>query len=256
MLRKDVLPPTHHPGLTADPVEIARFDSLAEEWWKPDGKFKVVHGFNAARVDLIIEALRPLGDRHATNNRALSGLNVADVGCGVGIISESLAKAGAAVTGIDASAQSIGIARRHAELAGLAIDYRCALPEQLLAERAQFDAVISLEVVEHVADLDLFLDTTAKLVGPGGRLVIGTINRTAMSWASAILAAERILGWLPRGTHDWMRFVRPDETATRLARLGFSQASLHGIAFNPLIWRWRTSRSVAVNYLQVLDRRR
>jgi 2-polyprenyl-6-hydroxyphenyl methylase/3-demethylubiquinone-9 3-methyltransferase len=133
MLCKDVLRPTHRAGLTADPVEIARFDSLAEEWWKPDGKFKVVHGFNAARVDLIIEALRPLGDRHATNNRALSGLNVADVGCGVGIISESLAKAGASVTGIDASAQSIGIARRHAELAGLAIDYRCALPEQLLS---------------------------------------------------------------------------------------------------------------------------
>ncbi len=151
MLRKDVLRPTHKSDATADPLEIARFDSLAEEWWKSDGKFKVVHGFNAARVNLIIEALQPLVDRPATNNSALSGLKVADVGCSVGIISESLTKAGASVTGIDASAQSIGIARRHAGLAGLAINYRCALPEQLVAECAQFDAVISLEVVEHVA---------------------------------------------------------------------------------------------------------
>lgn len=254
MLRKDVIRPTEAQGATADPAQIARFDALAEEWWKPNGKFKVVHGFNAARVDLIIQALRPLAGNGGANSLPLSGLRIADVGCGVGIVAEFLQRAGADVVGIDASSQNIAIARRHAQQADRRIDYRCALPEQLAAEGEIFDAVVSLEVVEHVADLQTFLDCTAALVRPDGRLIIGTINRTARSWALAIIAAERVLGWLPRGTHDWTRFVRPQDTAVQLARHGYSQTALRGIAFNPLRWRWQPAANTEVNYLQVFDR--
>jgi 2-polyprenyl-6-hydroxyphenyl methylase/3-demethylubiquinone-9 3-methyltransferase len=253
MLRKDVIRSIERRGGTGDPQQIARFDALAEEWWKPDGKFKVVHGFNKARIDLIVDALGPLAADNEGITSPLAGLSVADVGCGVGIVSEPLARAGARVTGIDASAQNIEIARRHAEHSSLTIDYRCAVTEHLSAEHGKFDAVLCLEVVEHVADLQMFLASTAALVRPGGRLIIGTINRTARSWVLAIVAAERVLGWLPRGTHDWTRFVKPSETALQLGRLGLSQSAIHGIAFNPLAWRWLPSRKIEVNYLQVFD---
>ena len=254
MMRKDVIHSAGHRGTTADPQQIERFDALAEEWWKPNGKFKIVHGFNAARVDLIIDALRPLSGNGGATGLPLNGLSIADIGCGVGIVAEFLQKAGADVVGIDASAQNIAIARRHAQQADKPIDYQCALPEQLAAEGKTFDAVVSLEVVEHVADLQMFLDCTAALVRPGGRLIIGTINRTARSWLLAIIAAERVLGWLPRGTHDWARFVKPQDTAVQLTRHGYSQTAHRGIAFNPLRWCWQPADNTEVNYLQVFDR--
>ena len=205
MLRKDIIRSSPEVAGTADPEQIARFNALAQEWWSPYGKFKVVHKFNAARVGPI---LKMLGENFNARNRdVLSGLRVADVGCGAGLVSEPLARAGAAVTAIDASERNIAIARRHAEDAGLAIDYKCSLPEQLAAEGASFDAVLSLEVVEHVADVRLFLKTIAGLVRPGGRLILGTMNRTALSWVIGIVAAEWVLRWLPRGTHEWSRFV-------------------------------------------------
>ncbi len=252
MLRKDLIRPAKIAAGTADPDEVARFDELAEEWWKPSGKFKVVHAFNAARVGFIVEALAPM--RKGNGEAPLAGLRIADIGCGAGLVSEPLAQAGSLVTAIDASAQNIAIARRHAAGSALAIEYRCALPEALVKEDRTFDAVLSLEVVEHVADVGLFLDTIAALVRPGGRLVIGTINRTPLSWCLAIVAAEYVLGWLPRGTHTWDRFVKPDETAKRLRALGFSQTALCGISFNPLTWKWARGRSTEVNYLQVFDR--
>ena len=252
MLRKDVLRSFDPSAGTADAAEVARFNSLAEEWWKPDGQFKVVHEFNAARVGVIIDRLAAAGGRNAA--LPLSGLRVADIGCGAGLVSEPLARAGAEVVGIDASEKNVAIAARHADASGLAVDYRCALPEDLAKEGTQFDAVISLEVVEHVADLEVFTHTIGGLVRPGGRLIVGTLNRTLLSWALAIVAAERVLGWLPRGTHEWSRFVRPHETQARLATLGFTQASIHGVAFNPVRWTWQQAKSAQVNYLQVFDR--
>ena len=237
---------------TADPEQIARFNALAQEWWSPHGQFKVVHKFNAARVGPI---LKMLGESfNGRNSDVLSDLRVADIGCGAGLVSEPLARAGATVTAIDASERNIAIARRHAEDAGLEIDYRCSLPEQLATEGASFDAVLSLEVVEHVADVRLFLKTIASLVRPGGRLILGTMNRTALSWVIGIVVAEWVLRWLPRGTHEWSRFVKPKETASLLKEFGFVEAELHGIVFNPFFWRWQASRSTAVNYLQSFHR--
>lgn len=254
MLRKDLIRPSKIGTGTADPDEVARFNALAEEWWKPRGKFKVVHAFNAARVDFIVETLAGL--RRGDGPAPLSGISVADIGCGAGLVSEPLARAGARVTAIDASAHNIAIARRHAERDdGLAIEYRCALPEDLAREGRRFDAVLSLEVVEHVADVGLFLDTIGGLVRPGGRLVIATINRTPLSYCLAIVAAEYVLRWLPRGTHEWNRFVEPEETAKRLEALGYAQNALCGISFDPLGWRWGRSRSTQVNYIQVFERR-
>lgn len=253
MLRKDILRRAKTTGGTSDPDEIARFDALADEWWKPDGKFRVVHAFNAARVGLIIDALSAERAAGGPAQRPLDGLTLADIGCGVGIVAEPLARAGARITAVDASEQSILIAQRHAELSGLEIDYRCALPEDLLASGATFDVVTSLEVVEHVADPDAFLTALAGLVRPGGTLIVGTLNRTTKSWALAIVAAERVLGWLPRGTHDWSRFLKPEEIAVQLAPKGFHQTVLHGIAFIPWRWQWIPSRDASVNFLQVFQ---
>jgi 2-polyprenyl-6-hydroxyphenyl methylase/3-demethylubiquinone-9 3-methyltransferase len=252
MLRKDIIRTSPEVAGTADPEQIARFNALAQEWWSPHGQFKVVHKFNAARVGPILKLLG--GSFDGRNPAVLSGLRVADIGCGAGLISEPLAKAGAAVTAIDASERNIAIARRHAKDAGLEINYRCSLPEQLAAEGASFDAVLSLEVVEHVTDVRLFLKTIAGLVRPGGRLILGTMNRTALSWLIGIVAAEWVLRWLPRGTHEWSRFVKPKETASLLKEFGFVEVELHGIVFNPFVWRWQASRSTAVNYLQSLHR--
>jgi 2-polyprenyl-6-hydroxyphenyl methylase/3-demethylubiquinone-9 3-methyltransferase len=254
MLRKDVIRPFDRTQSTADPTEIARFDALAQEWWEPDGKFRVVRSFNAARMSIIADALAPLAAKTSDPDFPLAGMRIADIGCGAGIVSEPLAKAGARVMGIDASARNIEIARRHALAAGLAIDYRCALPEDLCGNAEPFDAVTCLEVVEHVADVGAFLDATASLVRPGGRLIVGTINRTARSWALGIVAAEQILGWLPRGTHDWNRFVKPDEMAGALSRYAFFPVALQGIAFDPVLWRWQAVRNPSVNYLQIFAR--
>ena len=252
MLRKDIIQSSPEVAGTADPEQIARFNALAQEWWSPHGQFKVVHKFNAARVGPI---LKMLGEGfNGRKPAAISGLRIADIGCGAGLVSEPLARAGAAVTAIDASERNIAIARRHAEDAGLEINYRCLLPEQLAAEGASFDVVLSLEVVEHVADVRLFLKTIAGLVRPGGRLILGTMNRTALSWVIGIVAAEWVLRWLPLGTHEWSRFVKPEETASLLKEFGFVEMELHGIVFNPFAWRWQASRSTAVNYLQSLQR--
>ena len=253
MLTKDVIRESSVLRGTADPAEIERFNMLAQEWWKTDGKFRVLHAFNAARVGPVQDALRAIS--RTTSERPLSGLRVADIGCGAGLVTEHLAQAGASVVAIDASETSIAIARQHARDSGLSIDYRCALPEALLDARMQFDAVVSLEVVEHVANSEVFLRTIGQLVRPGGRLIIGTLNRTVLSWLLAIVAAEYVLRWLPQGTHAWSKFVRPRDTSEILRPLGFAQAEIHGIVFNPMRWDWQISRRTPVNYLQVLDRK-
>ncbi len=239
---------------TVDPEEISRFNKLAEEWWKPGGAFKVVHAFNAARIDKLSESLPLLMERDANADRPLAGLSLLDVGCGAGIVSEPMARLGATVTAIDASEQNILIAKKHAENSGLEIDYRHALPEDIEEAEQKFDIVMSLEVVEHVADAGVFLDILSTFVKPGGVMVIGTLNRTPTSFVKAIVGAEYIMRWLPKGTHSWSKFVKPSELDDVLLPQGYRVADHCGVDFNPLTRKWSTSQNMSVNYLQFYKR--
>jgi 2-polyprenyl-6-hydroxyphenyl methylase/3-demethylubiquinone-9 3-methyltransferase len=236
---------------TADAAEVARFNALAEEWWKPAGAFKVVHEFNAARLAYLSEQLPVLHGRPSIRDMPLAGLRLLDAGCGAGLVAEPMARLGADVIGVDASERNVAIARLHAEQSGLAIDYRHALPEDLHADDSAFDIVLSLEVIEHVSDVTAFLNAIGRLVKPGGVLVIGTLNRTPQ----AIIGAEYVLGWLPRGTHAWTKFVTPSEVARHLAPIGFDEIDIKGVSLNPLGSRWSVGSDTSVNYLHVHRRR-
>jgi 2-polyprenyl-6-hydroxyphenyl methylase / 3-demethylubiquinone-9 3-methyltransferase len=248
MLRKDIKKPTA--PSTADPLEIERFTRLADEWWKPDGAFKVVHAFNRARVDHLSQRLPLLLGRDPSAPSPLAGLSVLDVGCGAGLVSEPISRLGADVTAIDAAERNIKVAQHHATLTGTAVRYRHALPEDLAAEPARFDIVMSLEVVEHVASVPDFLNAISQLVAPGGILVIGTLNRTPSSFIKAIVGAEYVLRWLPRHTHDWRKFVKPSELNDQLSPLGFSVEQRCGVELNPLTMNWRITENVSTTYLQ------
>jgi 2-polyprenyl-6-hydroxyphenyl methylase / 3-demethylubiquinone-9 3-methyltransferase len=250
MLRKDVRRASPAAAGTADPAEVARFDALAEEWWKPDGAFKTVHAFNAARLAHIAERLPALLGRDPRAEQPLAGVRIIDVGCGAGLVAEPLSRLGADVLSIDASERNVAVAERHARLSGAPVRYRHALPEDCVEEAGRFDAVLSLEVVEHVADLPAFLAALARLVAPGGILLIGTINRTLSSYVKAIVGAEYVLGWLPRGTHDWRKFVTPAELDLALRRHGLRVEETRGVAFDLLGMRWGLSRDLGTNYLQ------
>jgi 2-polyprenyl-6-hydroxyphenyl methylase/3-demethylubiquinone-9 3-methyltransferase len=235
---------------TLDPDEIARFDKLAEEWWKPDGAYKVVHAFNAARIEKLTNTLPSIVGRDREAEKPLAGLSLLDVGCGAGIVSEPMARLGAAVTAIDASERSVLIARQHAVSAGLQIDYQNALPEDIAQTGQKFDLVMSLEVIEHVADPSAFLEILGTLVKPGGALVIGTINRTVLSYVKAIIGAEYILRWLPKGTHSWSKFVRPSELNDALLPRGFHVEECCGVDLNLFTQKWSTTRGMKSTYLQ------
>jgi 2-polyprenyl-6-hydroxyphenyl methylase / 3-demethylubiquinone-9 3-methyltransferase len=250
MLRKDLRKAWPIAASSADPSEIARFNALADEWWKPDGAFKIVHAFNRVRIAKISDRLPVLLGRDAKAAKTLRGLKIIDVGCGAGLVAEPLSQLGAEVLGIDAAKRNVAIAERHARLSGAHVTYRHALPDDCADLEGAFDVVMSLEVVEHVADLPTFLESLARLVAPGGILLIGTINRSLRSYIKAIIGAEYVLGWLPRGTHDWRKFVTPAELRRCLRRHGLSFAECWGIAFNPLSMRWVVSRDVSTNYLQ------
>lgn len=245
---------TKQPDRTVDPAEVARFAALAEEWWDPAGKFRPLHRMNPVRLEFIRDRVCARFSRDPRSRLPLKGLRVLDIGCGGGLVAEPLARLGARVTAIDASERNLGIARAHAEGQGLAIDYRFAAASDLAAEGLTFDAVLSLEVVEHVADRARFVKDCAALVAPGGLLVLATLNRTAKSFALAIVGAEYILRWLPVGTHDWRRFVRPSELAADLRRAGFTLVELKGIAYNPLSDRFALTRDIDVNYLALAER--
>jgi 2-polyprenyl-6-hydroxyphenyl methylase / 3-demethylubiquinone-9 3-methyltransferase len=253
MLRKDQLKPvasTGAAGSTADAAEVERFNRLANEWWRPDGAFKVVHRFNAARV---VHIGKLLGEHFNVNPglaKPLDGLTLVDIGSGAGLVSEPMARLGARVTGIDAAARNTAVSAHHAQQSGVAVEYRTALPETLVAEGRQFDVVLSLEVVEHVADVPAFLESCADLLKPGGLMVIGTLNRTAKSYALAIVGAEYVLGWLPKGTHDWSRFITPDELGAELTKHGCTLGRTDGVALNPLTGTWFITRDTSVNYLR------
>lgn len=234
---------------SVDTEELARFSALAGQWWDPEGAMAPLHRFNPVRMAYIRDRLAAHFGRDALAPKPLAGLGIADVGCGGGLLCEPVARLGAAVTGIDASADSIRAAAAHATEMGLDIDYRTTTAGALAATGARFDAVLSFEVVEHVADMDAFLDDCCRLLKPGGAMVLATLNRTAKAYLFAIVGAEHVLRWLPRGTHDWRKFVRPSELAGGLRRSGLGIEDLSGVSYDLVGGEWRISRDVAVNYM-------
>jgi 2-polyprenyl-6-hydroxyphenyl methylase/3-demethylubiquinone-9 3-methyltransferase len=242
--------PAAEPQATAtfDPAEIERFARSAAEWWDTRGKFRTLHRIGPARMTFLRDALLRHFGRTAGGARPLAGLSMLDIGCGGGLVCEPLARLGAGVTGIDPALESIEAARRHAEAQGLAISYRVARVEDLAAEGHTFDAVSCLEVVEHVPDVGAFLKTCGGLVRPGGLMLLSTINRTVKAFVLAIVGAEYVLRWLPAGTHQWERFVTPDELARHLEAAGLGAPTFQGLVYNPLADTWSLSGDTDVNY--------
>jgi 2-polyprenyl-6-hydroxyphenyl methylase/3-demethylubiquinone-9 3-methyltransferase len=239
---------------TVDEAEVERFSRLAAEWWNPRGKFKPLHVFNPVRLGYLREWLLRHFGRDERARKPLTGLSIVDIGCGGGLLSEPLARLGASVTGIDPSQTNIGVARLHAESMGLAIDYRATTAEALAAEGASFDVVLAMEVVEHVADVPLFLSTCAGLVRPRGLVVVATINRTRKAYALAIIGAEYVLRWLPRGTHSYDKLVKPEEVTGPLEAAGLSILDQIGVGYDPLGDRWRLVTDMDVNYMVLAAR--
>ncbi len=232
-----------------DPAEIERFSKLASEWWDPNGKFRPLHKIGPPRIQFVRdEVCRRLG-RRPEGLRPLSGLALLDIGCGGGLVCEPMARMGASVTGVDPATANIAAAAKHAEGQGLTIDYRAIEAETLIAEGRTFDAVLCLEVVEHVPDPAAFLKTCATLVRPGGVLVLSTLNRTLKSYALAIVGAEYILRWLPVGTHRWDRFLTPAELTGHVTAAGMKVWETRGVVFNPLRDTWSLDADTGVNYM-------
>lgn len=239
---------TNHAAGTVDPAEIERFQAMAGTWWDPDGPMKPLHQLMPARLRFLRQAILEHTGRTGDGARPLEGLCVLDIGCGGGLVSEPLTRLGASVTGVDAAEKNIAAARAHAEAGGLQIDYRHGTAEDLAETGAQFDVVLALEIVEHVADLGQFVDALSRLVSPGGLVVFSTLNRTPKAWALAIAGAEYVMRWLPRGTHTYAKFVKPSELAARCRGAGLRVTGLTGLVFSPLAG-WSLSRSdLDVNY--------
>ena len=234
---------------TLDRAEVDRFAKLAGKWWDANGPFAPLHRINPVRLTYIRDALCRRFGRNAKAGRSLEGLSVLDIGCGGGLVAEPLARLGASMTGIDPAQENIEAAKSHADGARLAIDYRATTAEALAATGATFDAVLLLEVVEHVPDVPAFLKTVAPLLKPGGVMVLSTLNRTLKAYALAIVGAELILRWLPVGTHQWERFVTPAELRTALRSSGLALTDTTGMIYNPFADEWRLGRDTGVNYL-------
>ena len=245
----------HPAGSTVDPAEAAKFTAMAQAWWDPHGEFRPLHKLNPTRIAFIRDRVARHHGRDPLAGSPLGGLRLLDVGCGGGLLAEPMARLGAAVTAIDVGERNIEVARRHGRQSGLDIDYRVGTVEALAATGARFDVVLSLEVVEHVADRAMFLGACCSLLADGGLLFLATINRTAKAFALAVVGAEYVLRWLPRGTHDWRKFVRPSELAAGLRPHGVELTEIKGVVYSPLIDAWSLSRDLDVNYIAVASRR-
>jgi 2-polyprenyl-6-hydroxyphenyl methylase/3-demethylubiquinone-9 3-methyltransferase len=242
------------PSSTLDEGEVRQFGRIAAEWWNPAGKFRMLHRIGPTRLQFIRDSIVQHFQPTMGSLRVLDGRSVLDIGCGGGLVCEPLARLGGAVSGIDPSQETIAAAKSHAAAQGLNIDYRVARVEDLLAEGRTFDCVLCLEVVEHVPDVSAFLAACAQLVRPGGLMLLSTINRTLKSYALAIVGAEYVLRWLPAGTHQWDRFVTPEELARHLKAAGLVPGRFEGMIYDPLGDSWRLSSDTGVNYLAVATR--
>jgi 2-polyprenyl-6-hydroxyphenyl methylase/3-demethylubiquinone-9 3-methyltransferase len=234
---------------TIDPAEVAKFEAMAAEWWDLNGKFKPLHMLNPCRLDYITGQIAAQFGRDLKSPRPFAGLRLLDIGCGGGLLSEPMARLGATVVGADAAARNIPVARLHAEQSGLEIDYRHCAAEDLAAAGERFDVVLAMEIIEHVADTQGFTSTCANLLNSGGLMVMSTLNRNPKSYVMAVFGAERVMRWLPVGTHDWLKFVTPDELYGLMRGAGLEPIDRKGMVFNPLGWSWSlSSRDLSVNY--------
>jgi 2-polyprenyl-6-hydroxyphenyl methylase/3-demethylubiquinone-9 3-methyltransferase len=240
---------------TVDAGEVARFAAMADEWWNPHGKMRPLHKFNPVRLAFIRDSVCEHYGFDPKLLDSLSGVSILDVGCGGGILAEPLARLGAKVTGIDPAEENVAAARLHAEKIGLKIDYRAETIDSLAGTGKRFDVVIASEVVEHVADVGLFLRHCAECVKPGGLMVVTTINRTLKSFALVIVGAEYILRWLPIGTHRWDKLVTPEELEASLAASGLEVMDEGGIIYSPLSDQWRRGEDMDVNYMMLAHKR-
>lgn len=235
-----------------DPDEVAKFSAIAAEWWDPTGKFKPLHRFNPVRLGFILDTVAAHFGRSDKDKAPLKGLKLLDIGCGGGLVSEPMTRLGADVMGVDASEANIKTALTHAQESGLKIDYRAGTAEQLVSTHEEaFDVVLNLEVVEHVASPDQFLRDCCRLLKPGGITIVATLNRTPKAFALAIVGAEYVLGWLPRGTHEFSKFLTPTEITTALKSGGVDADRPQGVSYAPLTARWKLSDDSAVNYMIV-----
>ena len=235
---------------TIDQGEIEKFQAMATEWWDPEGKFKPLHMLNPCRLDYITSQIAAEFGRDLTGPLPFKGLRILDIGCGGGLLSEPMARLGADVVGADAAERNIPVAQVHADQHGLNIDYRHTSAEALAANGEQFDAVLNMEVVEHVSDPLIYLTACRQLLKPGGLMVCSTLNRNPKSYMMAIIGAEHVMRWLPKGTHEWSKFITPDELYDLLRNAGLDPVDRKGFKFNPLGWSWSISASdLSVNYV-------
>ncbi len=245
-----------HAQGTVDQAEIGNFEAMAAEWWDPNGRLRPLHDLNPTRLDYLKREISARFGRDPKDSRALEGLAILDIGCGGGLLTEPLARLGASMVGADAGAANIAAAKAHAEAQGLVIDFRATTAEALASQGASFDVVIAMEIVEHVADLPMFLREIARMVRPGGLLFLATMNRTLKSFALAIVGAEYVLRWLPVGTHTWSKFVTPKELERVTEAAGLEVLDACGMVFDPLRGRWSLKPGdLDVNYLMLAERK-
>lgn len=234
-----------------DDAEIAKFSAMAEEWWDVNGKFKPLHRLNPTRIAYIRDKVAAHYNRDISKPYPLKGISIVDIGCGGGLLSEPMARLGASVTGIDASEKNIQISSLHAEQEEITVDYRHTSAESLAAEGAGYDVVLVMEIIEHVADVESFMRAVTQLAKPGALVFVATMNRTLKAYAMAILGAEYILRWLPRGTHDWNKFLRPSEINNLFATNNVQLQELKGVSYTPFTGQWQLSDDISVNYMMM-----
>lgn len=239
----------NHKQNTVDDAEIAHFSQISTDWWDENGPFRPLHALNPTRLRFIADEVAAHFHRKSPANAPLSSLRVLDCGCGGGLLSEPMARLGARVTGIDADENAIAVAKAHAKGQGLNIDYRHTTLEQLAEDGEEFDIILALEIIEHVRDVKSFVQNLSACLDDDGLLLLSTLNRSMKSYLLGIIAAERLLRWVPQGTHDWDKFLTPDEVRAHLSRHGLKQKTIRGISFGPVTRQWRLSNDTSVNYI-------